>query len=93
MFSQTTGVAALSPGREAFHTTFSDLDQDVGNPFSVVDPLKLGPRHWAQLSAWMLLDTASVSASIRQRFMNVILFNLRLDYKRKRKRMRRRLEV
>ena len=45
------GVAAAGPGKSATHFTFSVFEKRVGNPFSVVEPLKNGPRHCDQFSA------------------------------------------
>src|SRR5207248_3715382 len=49
--SQITGVAAEGPGRSATHFTFSVFEKRGGRPFSVVEPLKKGPRHCGQFSA------------------------------------------
>ena len=49
--SQTAGVAPLKPGSGATHATPSVLLHWTGNPFSVVEPFKYGPRHWGQFSA------------------------------------------
>src|SRR6266536_1331707 len=45
-----TGVAALGPGKSVRHRA-SSFDHADGNPFSVEEPLKCGPRHWGQSSA------------------------------------------
>src|SRR5438093_1399943 len=45
------GVAAEGPGRSATQFTFSVFEKMLGRPFSVVEPLKNGPRHWDQFSA------------------------------------------
>src|SRR2546425_3092061 len=48
---QMIGVAADGPGRSATHFTFSVFEKVAGKPFSVVEPLKNGPRHCDQFSA------------------------------------------
>src|SRR5947207_5528782 len=58
---QMTGVAAEGPGRPATHFTFSVFEKVVGGPFSVVEPLKNGPRHGGQFSA----RTAGVVTAMR----------------------------
>ncbi len=48
--SQMAGVAALGPGNPTVHRAVSRVHV-CGSPFSSVEPLKCGPRHWGQFSA------------------------------------------
>src|SRR5437867_6400726 len=50
--SQITGVAADGPGSSANHFTCSVFENVAGRFFSVVEPLKFGPRQCGQFSAW-----------------------------------------
>ncbi len=60
--SQTTGVAAAGPGSGAHHLMFSVFENVVGRFFSVVEPLKNGPRHCGQFSARRDVVNRSASA-------------------------------
>src|SRR5260221_616737 len=64
----TAGVAPLGPGRGAAHLTVS-LVQVVGNPISVEVPLKAGPRHCGQFSAWASEVARTAAARIWRVFI------------------------
>src|ERR1043166_3841214 len=49
--AHTTGVAAGVPGKGAVQRTFSVRENSTGRLVSGLEPLKDGPRHWAQFSA------------------------------------------
>src|SRR5438552_16591258 len=64
--SQMIGVAAEGPGNCVDHFTFFVLENSVGRLPSVVDPLKKGPRHCVQFSAWAgVSNVANINASER----------------------------
>src|ERR1051325_8715992 len=48
---QTMGVEPLQPGIEVFQTTFSSVVHLTGRFFSLLTPLRLGPRHCGQFCA------------------------------------------
>src|SRR5687767_15901148 len=45
------GVEPLQPGIATFHATFSSVVHFAGRFFSVLTPLRFGPRHCGQFSA------------------------------------------
>ena len=65
------GVEADGPGIGAVHRTFSVLENLVGNPVSVEEPLKKGPRHCAQFSA--RTETTRARALARMTEVNFIV--------------------
>src|SRR4051812_22970734 len=57
------GVAPEMPGSSTDHFTPSVGENFSGNPFSGEVPLKAGPLHWDQFSAWA--ERASAQARTR----------------------------
>src|SRR5678815_1356869 len=49
---QIIGVEPLKPGIETFQTTFSSVVHLTGRFFSLLTPLRFGPRHCGQFCAW-----------------------------------------
>jgi hypothetical protein len=49
---QIIGVEPLQLGSDNFQTMFSSVLQRYGKFVSPLNPLRFGPRHWGQLSAW-----------------------------------------
>ncbi len=64
---QMIGVAPVRLGIGSFQATFSSGDHFTGSPFSLLTPLRRGPRHCGQFSAERPIPvdrpTVKVSAS------------------------------
>src|SRR5215216_3311394 len=67
---QMMGVEPLQPGMGTFHETFSSLVHLTGRFFSLLTPLRLGPRHCGQLSARVITnETSKTVTTARLRFI------------------------
>ena len=73
------GVAPEMPGISTDHFTPSVGLNFSGNPFSGEVPLKAGPRHWVQFSAWA--ETAKAQAKIRAGSFMAGLIRWRIEKK------------
>src|SRR6185369_16197424 len=59
---QMIGVEPLQPGIATFHATFSSVVHLTGRFFSLLVPLRFGPRHCGQFSAYTTANENSTKA-------------------------------
>src|SRR5215207_9220755 len=76
---QTMGVEPLTPGMATFQRTFSSVVHLTGRFFSLLRPLRLGPRHCGQFSACTTAKESSTRARTpRVRFRIFLILQLKL---------------
>src|SRR5205814_828833 len=71
--SQMIGVAAEVPGSGAAHFTFLFLENSAGRFFSVLEPLKKGPRHCGQFSPQAETARAIGAPRVRNSVLSVFI--------------------
>src|SRR6185295_4191643 len=68
---QIIGVEPLKPGIATFQTTFSSVVHFTGRFFSLLIPLRAGPRHCGQFSASIGRENAQIQKASDVRYRNV----------------------